>query len=320
MSGERAALLGGAEARTQTETPPHPEREVETENMKMNMKSAAIVLTLVLTVLISSAVVQAQLYFCATSGDWDDTTKWFTAAGCNTGDEANAFPTADDDVIIESGAQVNVNISNPDAFCRTLTVENTGDDGVVNIQEGRELEIRPDDTDLVSTIDGTIYLADVNAELRFGIGSGAPLNPLHTVTGSGEIVGQHDNSRLGFARGAKFDLEVDVRGHLEINDTGQPGQPFTFTNKAAIHADTTGTLKIRLAMGDTTAGLYKVSHSGATLEFTSGQTDLKGDFEVSAGRLDFYGDVNTTGTLTQTGGTIFVQRILTVIFSDDPPP
>ena len=76
-----------------------------------------------------------------------------------------------------------------------------------------------------------------------------------------------------------------------------------------MNANASGTIAITTnELEDTSAGLWQVSASGATLQFDtedSTSVDLSDDFEVSNGTLDINApEFVTTGALTFTGGTI----------------
>lgn len=159
---------------------------------------------------------------------------------------------------------------------------------------------------LESPVDGQVrLLADptYRAALRF-----TTVN--HTVTGSGDIVGQDDDAEIVIDAVA-LTSEVDIRGHMHIKDGTGPGSFVSFINDGAVIADAVnGTLDL----GPSTicgCGQWQVTASGAMLRFLTEPCDLPGSFTVSDGTLragtdasadDI--DVCTSGDLIHTGGKI----------------
>jgi hypothetical protein len=148
----------------------------------------------------------------------------------------------------------------------------------------------------VSTINGSIELE--------GAGTGAVLGIItndHTLAGSGQIIGEDPDATIQISSGLTLTSTTTIEGALQII-TG------TFMNNGTVEANGPnpgGVLDINPdVLGG--SGNWKVTHSNATLRFTTGSTSLTGDFLVSAGTLDILDDVETTGDLTFSGGQIYV--------------
>jgi len=240
------------------------------------------------------------LYFCTDGGNWGTLTgNWFTSFdGSTCSSQAGDFPDNDDHVIIIPNVDCTMNQSGADAG--DLDVR-TG--ATLTIQSGKALAIWGADTDEVSDLTGTIYLASGanDSTLQFTNGD-------HEVLGAGTIVGQGSNAVIQLGQNVAFTNDATIEGIVTIRVASfNNGQ---FFNEGTVNANGSGVILLDVDLiEDDASGLWRVSAAGATLRFASQDTDtaaaLDGDFTVEAGTLDVNGaGFDTTGLLTFTGGTI----------------
>ena len=158
-----------------------------------------------------------------------------------------------------------------------------------------------------STIDGTLVLSQPESKLRIKSND-------HTVTGNGNIIGEHNSATIddhpvfpgdliiasGFTvRGAlKVELDVVNNGTILADDATTQGSRDTLTLNSGAYTGS-GVFEVNRWLGTNTAYL-EFDATGVTA------TGMAADFSVSNGTLDIGVNVCTTGDLSFTGGTINV--------------
>lgn len=268
-----------------------------------------IAVVMAAVVLMFGVPAYADHYFCGShSSDWGTLANWKTNAGCTV--DALALPSSADKVIISSGTTCNVNIGGtmePVAECRQMVV-----DGTLNVQANKRMKLNPA-SEQTSTITGAVYLQGSSADMSIEVSE-------HTFTGTGKIVGQHNDGKISIAVGRTLQNDVIIEGKLRIVGDG------TFINKKTVHANVDGTLYINSQFVDDVAGaLWKVAITvSGTPVLHWNPTDIEwpvlaGDFEVVNGLLEVSNlGFDTTGKLTQTGGRIELDDEGTFVeFSDE---
>ncbi len=150
-----------------------------------------------------------------------------------------------------------------------------------------------------STIEGSILLSTSSSTLAF--------TNNHTVSGDGDIDGQHNSARINITSAVTVTIgaNLTVHGSMEI----QAGSG-TLDNDGLVEGDDDGGTLTCYSGTFAGSGVYKVAWPGATLNFASGidDTGLAADFRVgnATATLDIDEDICSTGDLSFTGGTINV--------------
>lgn len=231
--------------------------------------------------------------FTPTSGIWAAAGNW----NCSAEED---IPDSDDHAIIPSGKTCDVD-AHADA-------QGLGVSGTLHIASGTTLTLHGVAGNVLVNVPGagTINLEGSSSVLEF-LDDG-----LIVAEGeAGKIVGQHNDAKILLDNDTTLTNKVDIEGHLQITEAA--GENATFVNEGTVHANSNGTLYINTdAVEDT--GLvefrWKVStNSSAVLKLEPTNVTpptLGGNFRVENGTLDIQATVNTTGDLSQTGGTISV--------------
>jgi hypothetical protein len=165
----------------------------------------------------------------------------------------------------------------------TLTISGTITTNCVDVGSGGLIVIKPGGklilTGLLgqtSTINGSIILEGDGSELIFTLFS-------HTVSGSGEIVGEHDAAAISIALGVTLTNTATISGALTIKGAGN------FVNFGVVNANTCGTLLVNVSgtLSDSAGDRWRATAAGALLEFGDRLDDfttsisLSGDFTLS---------------------------------------
>lgn len=251
-----------------------------------------------------SATVKNWIGATDSTGVWDnDGSKWSPAG----------TPTAAHDVVfpVGSGSSYKVEISiNATAGSVTLpstvTLEIRASkrlevgyvdvDGVIIVKSGGRLELNACAT---SSNDGLIDLVQASATIRISAET-------HTINGSGSILGRLDSVAIQLSSGAALTNQTTIGGSLKIEPVaGATGTCFS-NSTGGVVATAGGTLLVNSHVLGSGSGEWRVTGSGATLEFDCGSTSLSGNFTVSAGTLKIDASVCTSGNLTFSGGKIQV--------------
>jgi len=244
---------------------------------------------------------QTTRYFCATnSNSWSDGYSWWTNSNC-TG--SNGVPTEADKAVVNSGVTCNVDISN--AVADYLEVQSTA---TLTIQAGsagniRKLTLDGEDQGATSTIAGTLNLDGQYSQFIFTTTS-------PTLSGSGKIVGKHNNATLDFA-GLDLISNITVEGNLTIQATDDDD---VFKNQGTVNANRNGRILFQnCAIDDVAAALWKVSadttaQGTAKLQFNhqypSNQAGalLDGEFSITSGILRVNANIISSGKLYHYSG------------------
>ncbi|MCH7700544.1 MAG: hypothetical protein IID37_02540 [Planctomycetes bacterium] len=246
---------------------------------------------LLLPVAVAQGVAQDR-YFCASvDNDWHDGDNWWTNENCS-GD--NGVPDSDDHAIIKANLTANLSGS------ATISSMDILSGATVNIGN-HSLNLNASGDFIESEIVGTLNLDNAGSLLHIVTND-------HTVKGSGSIVGQASGARISMGGNRTLKNQTTIEGVLDITEIIAAFDSF-FTNEGTVDANGSGTLSITVdTVTDAASGLWTVSASGGTLQFAPNDTSpsaMEGDFTVSAGTLDIdTPGIDTSGTLTFTGGTI----------------
>jgi hypothetical protein len=219
--------------------------------------------------------------FTPQTGDWNDDGNW-----------SGGIPDDTDNVII--GNNKTCTLSGTAGLADSLDIS-----GTLNIT-GVSLTV-DGDSDYQHNVAGTINLTNSTASLLFCKND-------HELSGGGAIDGADYSAQIQIGAnesGRTLTSSTNITGALQIIP-GASSSSTTFTNNGVVEADEAGDM---LAVSSDTlsgSGQWKVTGSGSTLQFQVGSTSLTGSFTVSDGTLDINATVETTSTLSFTGGEINV--------------
>lgn len=190
--------------------------------------------------------------------------------------------------------------------CEPISADRTVDclkidvDGCLKIAANVTLTISGNTPHDRSTVDGTIILDGAAATLKI-------IQADHTLSGQGELIGKSNTARIQVTGNLTLTSSITIDGSLEIRaGSGE------FVNNGLVLANHATANDDHLVVYSGTfkgSGAYQVDTSGATLRFDTGITVDTGfacDFNVVGGTLDIEQDVQTSGDLSFSGGTIRV--------------
>jgi hypothetical protein len=241
---------------------------------------------------------------------------WSTGANWTGG----LAPSFSDKAIIPSGETCYVDISN--AECDHLEIASTG---VLSINAGssgggndRKLTL-DHDGDANSTINGTINLLGQYSSLVF-------ITTDPTLSGSGKIVGSHNDATIDFG-GRILASGVVIEGNLHITADNSDDR---FVNNNTVNANHDGVLLIdHCSLHDDSEGGAIWKTSALT---TSGTPILRlnhdvpgnpqyaqlfGEFQINAGLLEIQTSIQGWGKLKQYGGKVTTDSNSIATFSYD---
>lgn len=254
-------------------------------------------------ILVTGTVAQAARTFAQNTQD-GTTLKYHWSEPTNWSDDT--LPVAGEEAIIPEDTVATVDTSDDTAIAGYLTIQqDTGTGGIVEIAAGKKLTLDGDDTARTSTIaaGAFLYLRGNDSFLEIK-------DDNHTFSGSGRIVGQHNNAEVN--RASTETLTVDTN----MTMSGAMQMKLSVVNNGKIIADDSRTSQDTLELFSGTftgSGEYRAVQSfgtsDATMKFASGitATGLTGDFTLSVNSvMDVDEDVCTTGDLTFDGGKIEV--------------
>ena len=232
--------------------------------------------------------------FTPTSGIWASAGNW----DCSAEED---IPDSDDHAIIPSGKTCDVDA---DADAQGLGVS-----GTLDIASGTTLTLHGVSGDVLVNVQfaGTINLVGSDSVLEF-LEDGLIVSEGE----AGKIVGADDDAQIILADNTTLTNKVIIEGNLQITEAAIDDA--TFVNEGTVHANASGTLYINTDQMEDSLGLgqprWKVSRNSSAvlkLEPTNATAPtLAANFRVENGTLDIQATVNTTGDLSQTGGTISV--------------
>lgn len=155
----------------------------------------------------------------------------------------------------------------------------------------------PHDT---STVDGTIVLAGDEATLKI-------IQSDHTLSGQGRLIGKSNSALIQVTGNLALTSSITIKGALEIRaGSGEFVNDGLVMSRHAAPDDDTLTVYSGTLKG---GGTYQANRPGSTLRFRANITVDTGfacDFSVLAGELDIDEDVQTSGDLSFSAGTISV--------------
>jgi hypothetical protein len=258
------------------------------------------------------------------AGGWDDPDNW----------EPNGVPGEDDCIYVPGNFVVQLDTDR--------TLGNIIIDGTFIIPAVVVLTIDgvADDCDRgIQEIEGNVVLQGSGSVLRFIDGN-------QIVQGGGAITGQHNDAKIEIESGLKLTNKMLIEGHMKIDRAGSSGTA-TFENyrtlstpQGIVRANgqfgSNGSPKIleftpNLVLDDTDNGSYDPSYEAggpqcsacstcscgyARLSFRRSAASLEGDFVINnCADMLFFEDVTTSGSVTHTAGTVWVDSGNTFTFT-----
>jgi hypothetical protein len=250
------------------------------------MKRGILTTAAIFAALMFAVNVQADNTFQPASGDWSDGGNW-----------TGGVPADGDHVVIPDGSTCYVD---EDGRADSFAVANGG---YLIVEPGQTLAI---DSNSTVDQDGGIILQGAGSVLQILVSL--------TISGDGSIVGQDDEARIDI--GADSDgtqrtltSTITIEGALLIQRTSSATVNMTFTNNGIVEAnDTDDQLEISPNVVNGTGQWIVSTDPDAKLLFSVSPTSLSGNVTVSDGTLDIDENFETSGTLTQTGGKIDVEK------------
>ena len=187
-----------------------------------------------------------------------------------------------------------------------ITVDQTVDclkidvDGCLKIAANVTLTIAGTAAHNESTVDGTIILAGDEATLKI-------IQSDHTLSGQGRLIGKSNTALIRVTGNLALTSSITIKGALQIRaGSGEFINDGLVMSRHAAEDDDTLTVYSGTLKG---VGTYQANRAGSTLHFRANimvGTGFACDFNVLAGTLGIDEDVQTSGDLSFSGGTIRV--------------